>query len=251
MHLDMRYSGLLLWHPRLTVRRMRKYAKVLSNHGGQGYIWGFIDGTFRGFTRPTKKQRLAYSGHKKRHGSKWSAVLTPDELISHLAGPYLGRDNDMNMVHQSPLEEHLEWLFLTSDDQSSREDGLWLYGGQAYTSCKTILAPYASPIAGSRQEAFNDSIQKARVSIENYFGLNQNLWSTNAFYIHLKSGSMPVALYFKASVLLTNCYTCFRGNQISRKFELQSPFHWAISGPQSRKCINGTSDYSRNRFWRR
>ena len=72
-------------------------------------------------------------------------MLIPDGIISHLDGPYLGKDNDINIIHQLYIEEYLEWIFLNSSIPTLRKEGLWLYGDQAYTSCKRIMALYPTP----------------------------------------------------------------------------------------------------------
>jgi len=43
---------------------------------------------------PKENQELYYSGYQKCHAVKYQAVLTPDGLISHLGGPYTGRESD-------------------------------------------------------------------------------------------------------------------------------------------------------------
>lgn len=40
----------------------------------------------------------------------------------------------------------------------------------------------------------------------------------NAFETQMKGRLQPVAAYYLVSVLLTNCYTCMRGNCISSRF---------------------------------
>ena len=51
-------------------------------------VWGFIDGTLRRICRPGVAQQLFYNGHKRWHGIKFQAVVTPDGLITHLYGPH-------------------------------------------------------------------------------------------------------------------------------------------------------------------
>ena len=62
-----------------------------------------------------------------------------------------------------------------------------------------------------------------RMSVEHCFGLTQNLWLKNGFELSSKIGESPVACYFRVAVLLLNCYTCLRGNQVGRKFVITPP----------------------------
>jgi hypothetical protein len=95
-HLYQTFSPLLEWHPQLTYSRLRVFEDAIRDVGGCGRIWGFVDGTFRGFCRPMgdAAQRAAYNGHKRSHGQQWQAIVTPDGLVSSLIGPYLGPIND-------------------------------------------------------------------------------------------------------------------------------------------------------------
>lgn len=132
------------------------YIRALEPHGGQELIWAFIDGTFRGFCRPDVYQRMYYLGHKKRHGSKWQTMLTPDGLISHFDGPYKDSVNDALMLHESPLETHLEYLM----KDLPAEEKYYIFGDQVYSYNHTILAPYPDNNLLPRQRKFNKSIQK-------------------------------------------------------------------------------------------
>ena len=62
-----RFAPLLLWHPQLTYSRLKAFSDAIYEAGGADGIWGFVDGTFRGYCRPTgnEEQRQVYSSHKK------------------------------------------------------------------------------------------------------------------------------------------------------------------------------------------
>lgn len=66
-------------------------------------------------------------------------------------------------------------------------------------------------------------MSKMRIAVENAFGLTQNLWTKNAFKETLKIGEGPVDSFYKVAILLTNCYTCIRGNQIGARFLCKPP----------------------------
>jgi hypothetical protein len=62
-----------------------------------------------------------------------------------------------------------------------------------------------------------------RMSVEHAFGITQNLWTKNAYDLSLKIGEGPVGSYYRIGILLTNCYTCIRGNQIGDRFLVKPP----------------------------
>jgi nuclease HARBI1 len=57
---------------------------------------GFIDGTVIGITRHGDNvlQRSAYNDHKRKHALKFQALVAPDGIILHAAGPLEGRRRD-------------------------------------------------------------------------------------------------------------------------------------------------------------
>ena len=216
-YLDSRYKRIIRWHPVLQYRRLKRYAKALQRFGGGGHIWGFLDGTFVGIARPIYRQKLTYSGYKKKHGIKFQGLVTPDGLIASLAGPFMGEVNDNRMVTESRLLAQLRHVF------EDREE-LYLYGDQAYTQLYGIIAPYTGGReAPPHQRAFNKRMSSMRIAVENAFGLTQVLWTRNAFSKRLKIGQSAVASHYRMAVLLTNIYTCIRGNQISGRFLVRPP----------------------------
>jgi hypothetical protein len=76
---------------RLSYEQLKEYSNAIARKGGVDGIWGFIDGTMGAICRPMENQKLYYTGYKRLHAVKYQAILTPDGLISSLAGPYLGR----------------------------------------------------------------------------------------------------------------------------------------------------------------
>jgi hypothetical protein len=107
LFLAARFSSVLLWHSQLTYSRLKVFADAIHRIGGADGVWGFVDGTFRGYCRPTgnEEQRAVYSGHKKLHGNNYQAIVTPDGLVSSLTGPYMGPTNDWTMWRRSGCEE--------------------------------------------------------------------------------------------------------------------------------------------------
>lgn len=99
-----------------------------------------------------------------------------------------------------------------------------LYGESAYSQLYGIMCPYPGGRSlGGRKREFNLRMSKMRIAVENAFGLTQNLFTKNAFEEASKIGEGPVDSFYKAAVLLTNCYTCLRGNQIGPHFLCKPP----------------------------
>ena len=73
------------------------------------------------------------------------------------------------------------------------------------------------------QKIYNDIFKVLRVSIEQSFGWICRYW---AFVDSKKSqiiGSRPVATYYLAAAILTNCHTCLYSHQIAHFFECSRP----------------------------
>jgi hypothetical protein len=211
-HMYLRYKKLLHWHPTLTYERMKHYADVLDRESDVDCVWGFIDGTFRPFCRPGVRQQEMYSGYKKLHGFKVQGVCTPDGLLVSCDGPYEGKVNDLTMVRKSGIEKRLREIF------TNEAEPLALYGDQAYKSCTYIFGPYKDYEEDRLKARFNVVLSSIRISVEQIFGKNSNLFSMNQLRIGLRPGSMPVAAYWMVAALLTNCHTCLYGSQIATRF---------------------------------
>lgn len=108
IYLFRRYRKKLEWdEKRLTFEKLSTYAMAIHHFGGGSCFWGFIDGTLNATCRPLVDQEQYYSGHKRKHGYKYQAVVTPDGLVSSLMGPFIGRRGDWKMVECSGLVEKL------------------------------------------------------------------------------------------------------------------------------------------------
>ena len=112
LHLVRRYREILEWHPYLDdYERLESFICAGGEFSGVGTpynCWGYVDGTFRPFCRPTKNQRWHYSGHKKQHGFKYQAIATPDGLIPSLKGPFLATTNDYKMYNDSGVQDRID-----------------------------------------------------------------------------------------------------------------------------------------------
>jgi hypothetical protein len=221
-HLANRYGAIVEWHPRLrSYRRLRRFAQAVSNAGAEGPIWGFVDGHFQGFARPGKHQRKQYSGHKKAHGCKYSAIVTPDGIVSSLVGPFNGSENDWFMFQRSGVIRRLRRLF-------TNRRQLFLYGDPAYYSSFGVIAPFKHRLGRRHltmeQRRFNKHLSSFRISVEHAFGDTTRKWTYTTFAKQLVLAKQAVGQFFIVAVLLTNCYTCMNGsNQTSEKYGIRPP----------------------------
>ena len=101
------FGPLLWWHPQLTYSWLAVFSKAVEEMCGVEDVWGFVDGTFRGYCHPQgqEAQQRVYSGHKKSHGNNYQAIVTPDGLVSSLTGPWTGPTNDWTMWCHSGVED--------------------------------------------------------------------------------------------------------------------------------------------------
>lgn len=222
-HIQRRFEKFLFWdHRRLTVERLKIYAKHIERAGGTNMIWGYIDGTLQRICRPTNNQRLFYSGHKHFHGFKYQGVISPDGLFASVFGPIVGSRGDWFVYGEIGLGDLIDGLFANVPEP----ERIYLYGDPAYHGSNATIGAFRRPRGGNlaaEQRQFNKSMSKLRIAVEHGFGQIQRLWIKNVFYISQKAGQSPVASYYLAAILFTNIMACFRGNQISEMFECDPP----------------------------
>jgi hypothetical protein len=213
---------MLEWHPMLTYNRLRAYERAIRLIGGGERIWGFVDGTFVGFCRPSDhlRQQACYNGKEKEHGQKFQAIVAADGLVVSFYGLWIGPVNDWKMWKVSRLDQRL-WQVI------DRQQMLFVYGDPAYKASYRVMALYTYKVNWRLllrdQRAFNKRLLHVCIAVEHAFGHTQVLWTYTAFAKQLKSDLQPVAAFFAVAVLLTNCYTCLQGNQTSCKFLVQPP----------------------------
>lgn len=104
-------------------RSMVECARAI--HDKVGYIdkcIGFIDGRVRRICRPTKFQRVVYSGHKRVHCIKFQSITMANGLIVALHGSIEGRRHDSFILRDSKIHEHMVTNF----------PSYYLYGDSGY-----------------------------------------------------------------------------------------------------------------------
>ncbi|RPB01685.1 hypothetical protein L873DRAFT_1675815, partial [Choiromyces venosus 120613-1] len=222
-YLVARYSKHMEWDKtRLTRQQILRYTNTIEKKGGVKGVWGFIDGTMRAICRPTLHQQQYYSGYKKCHGFKFQAVMTPDGILSCLAGPWLARQGDWSMFVDSGLAYHLRAINVAADP----DQRCYLYGDPAYAMSYGIVCGYKATTRGSLDpvlKAMNAHMSSMRVSVEHGFGKAMTLWLFNGFKGSLKSGLSPVAGYFLVAVFLSNIHSCLYRNETCERFHCDPP----------------------------
>ena len=241
-HLIAQYRSLLFWDAdRLTYAELQRYASAVLSEGGAQGLWGFVDGTMRVICQPDRNRRLYedHSRRKKPRAIKYQVVLTPDGLVSHLAGPYMGRDGCWAVYQRSNLADCIRAVHETrfragnGDHDAGGHDApggqLFVYGDDsAYEISYGLISPYqvqpGQPLDSKRTE-FNARLSMLRRRIERGPGQAMALWGYYNGYSKagLGAGLSPVAAYFMVSVLLSNIHTCIYGNRTSRKFRCSPP----------------------------
>lgn len=228
-HLSRRYDEQIRWHPMLrSYTKLRRYAEAVKDAGAEGYIWGFIDGHFMGFRRPTVDQRTYYSGHYKAHGLKLQGIVTPYGLIASLEGPFFGKDNDWSIYQNSRIPHRIERMMKRPSKTGQPRRLLYLYGDPAYSNACGIMCPFSHPegfrFLSSNQQGFNKAMSSLRISVEHAIGAVFRNHTATAFAASMSLGQQPVAAFYRVAALLSNCLTCIRGgNQTSQRYSISPP----------------------------
>ena len=90
--------------------------------------------------RPEENKELCFSRYKKCHAVKYQAISIPDGLISHIAGPYTGRESDWTAYQNSGLVLKVRELDLAKDPNPDGRD--FIYGNPAYSLSYGIICAY-------------------------------------------------------------------------------------------------------------
>ncbi|MGH7974246.1 MAG: transposase family protein [bacterium] len=174
---------------------------------------GIIDGTLRQMCRPKYYQKQTYSGHKRAHGLKYQAVVTPDGFIACLHGPINGNRHDSYMLRESNLLTDLRAML-------PHENGILyrLYGDPAYPNSPYIIGRFRHARPGTNEAAWNTNMSKVREVVEWGFKDIIQQWAFVDFKVAMKMYKMDVAKYYKVAAFLTNLRNCFYGSEASSYF---------------------------------
>ena len=181
--------------------------------------WSFIDGTVRPNCRPGKNQKVALMVTKWCMLLSFKLLLPPNGLIANLYGPVEGRRHDSSILAMSGLLPQLEQYSV-----SPTGDILCIYGNPAYPHRLQLQRQYERRTQlTEEQQAFNQSMTKARVSVEWIFGDILNCFKFTDFKKNLKIGLRSVGKIYTVCALLRNAMTCLHGSTTPAYFDLQPP----------------------------
>jgi len=199
--------------------RMAMYArKIRRKSKCDGIsVWGFIDGTVRKTCRPSRFQRLLYSGHKRVHGIKFQSVVTPDGFIALLFGPIPGNRHDSHMLRDSQLLAQLEALFPEGEQFYS------LYGDPAYPQSRLLFGGFRYAAPNSAESKWNKRMSSVRESVEWLYGGILSKWSFLDFRSSMRVFKIPVAQYYQAGALLTNIHNALHSSETGVYFKCATP----------------------------
>lgn len=166
-----RFNKLLNFNKEYAAQNVQRYADAIFDSGAHIHnVWCFIDGTVRGICRPVPRnqrrdgqllsQQSVYNGHKRKHAVKYQTLVTPDGLITHVYGPFPGRNHDLKMCRESQISSAIRG--------DVRFHQFRVFGDMAY-GCDDILdCPFGGALANmtSEQQQINKSMSEARVSVE-------------------------------------------------------------------------------------
>ncbi|ETP54962.1 hypothetical protein F442_00433 [Phytophthora nicotianae P10297] len=228
--LDATFSSLILFNRNIAAARLKEYSQAVFDAGSPyTNVWCFVDGTVRGVCRPVprrvhhKKRKLLgqqsiYNGHKRKHALKFQTLVTPDGLISHLFGPYAGRNHDIKMYRESKIAGTIRL--------DSRFRGFRVFGDCAYGNDDVIVSPFEGAIGNltAEQTHINACMSRIRVSVEWSYAQIVSYWKALDVKSSQRIGTQPVGKMYRVGVLMTNCITCIRGgNTASDYFNCPPP----------------------------
>lgn len=181
--------------------------------------WGFLDGTVRKISRPSRQQRLYYNGWKRVHALKYQAVDSPDGIIRQLWGPMLGRRHDVALLGESQLLQSMMDSF-----HDAAGEPYYIYGDPAYQISPWLMAPYKGVLTPEQQD-FNSGMSRVRVTVEWGFGRVVALFPYVDYVKKQQVGLSACGLgkQYAVAGMLTNCHCCFYPNSTAQFFDVTPP----------------------------
>lgn len=199
--------------------KLESYAQAVLHKGCPlNNCAGFIDGTLRPSSRPSRNQKTYYNGHKRCHGLKFQGIVYPDGIIAHLSKSFSGNRHDSGILKDSGILDILEESFKGIGGRR-----MCIYGDQAYPILPFLLRPFHGANLNALQFRFNRVMSLSRISVEWSFGKVIKIFAFLDFKKNLKLLLQPVDRIYIVGALLTNCHTCFYNSQVSMYFNCQPP----------------------------
>ena len=182
------------------------------------YCVGFIDGTVRATCKPTIHQTQYYSGHKRHHAVKYQSVTTPDGLILSMFGAIPGRNDDRTMLLQSHLVDYLD-----AAPRHPHGPPFVVYGDSGYSRSLFVATGYNSVNTTDAQKRFNRTMSRIRETVEWGFGRISTYFAFCDFKKNQKVWLQPLRTQYLLMALLSNCLSCYYGNQTATYMECRPP----------------------------
>jgi hypothetical protein len=168
-------------------------------------------------------QRAFYTGRKKKHALKVISFCLPNGITAALYGPTSARRHDTTLLAWSGIDHFLTQI------QLGQQHSYAFYGDSAFQGPWTNIrtrhkATELHPLT-QQEEDENKAMKKVRESIEWEYGSNTVLWklASNKHRFKLETDPQVVMAQVRVMQLLTNCYTCLHGSNISSRYTFDCP----------------------------
>lgn len=221
-------STFIRWAPKLDEFAEAIEAKTGALNSYPAPAGLFIDGTFIAIERPDATinplaDRATYSGYKKKHGLNFQVVSAPNGMYVHVYGGVGAQWSDRTMRNWSYIDGQMQNLQAAANPPSL----VSIYGDSAYTPVTNqIFSAHIHPNQTVQERYETHMISTERATIENLFANTKALlWflPTEQRKSKLYESSCGIDNIFKCSLLFTNWYNCFHGNQVSSRYNGQYP----------------------------
>ena len=171
------------------------------------------------------------------HGMKWQTIDMPNGMNFHVYSPMTVRDNDLDALESSKINDKLVEL------QTARRNQYYIYGDSAYINITDshIHARFLNPPEGEDLTDFEKSLNKTMSScreiIEWDYGDIGKYWKLVDYKHALQIRKMPVAEMYLIAMLLRNAYNTMNGSNTCEYFNMIPPTFesWVSQGPAERR----------------
>ncbi|ETL77528.1 hypothetical protein L917_21530, partial [Phytophthora nicotianae] len=145
------------------------------------------------------------------HALKYQTISTPDGLITHLYGPFPGRNHDIKLFKESRIASAIQ--------NDERFKFYRVYGDQAYGNDGVLASPFTGAIGNlpQDQKLVNKNMSRVRVSVEWRYGQVVMYWTALDFKRQSRSGTQPVGTMYRVGVLLSNCMSPLTEKSLRKK----------------------------------
>ena len=153
----------------------------------------------------------------------WRSPQTPDGLWAHFWGPLSGHNNDTGLLTESEFEDKMmEVEVLTGEHYCVYADSIYALSNYVQTGYKPHLGEI--PDEHSYEAVYNKTMNASRTAAEWGYGGITQLFPFLDNMLTQKLGQCPIALHYRAAVLLYNCYQCMYGTSVTGSyFHMSTP----------------------------